>query len=93
LSRLLPAAAANGCDCHVHIYDLDRYPLASTSTVGPTQATWENYVSFSIGENDLSYGDRGELWSKRLRKTRQMQNVGRGAADIAVADQCSGFII
>ena len=33
------------CDCHVHIYELERYPLASTSTYGPPQASWGDYVA------------------------------------------------
>jgi D-galactarolactone isomerase len=33
----------NACDCHVHIYELERYPLASTSTYGPPQASWSDY--------------------------------------------------
>jgi D-galactarolactone isomerase len=35
----------DACDCHVHIYELERYPLASTSTYGPPQASWSDYVS------------------------------------------------
>nr|WP_033379717.1 amidohydrolase family protein [Paraburkholderia caledonica] len=33
----------NACDCHVHIYELERYQLASTSTYGPPQASWSDY--------------------------------------------------
>jgi D-galactarolactone isomerase len=33
------------CDCHVHVYELERYPLASTSTYGPPQASWSDYTS------------------------------------------------
>lgn len=33
------------CDCHVHIYELDRYPLASTATFGPPQASWSDYMA------------------------------------------------
>jgi D-galactarolactone isomerase len=33
------------CDCHVHIYELERYPLASTSTYGPPQASWSDYTA------------------------------------------------
>lgn len=33
------------CDCHVHIYELERYPLASTSTYGPPQASWHDYAA------------------------------------------------
>lgn len=32
------------CDCHVHIYELEQYPLASTSTYGPPQASWSDYA-------------------------------------------------
>ncbi len=33
------------CDCHVHIYELDRYPLAGTATFGPPQASWSDYTA------------------------------------------------
>ena len=33
------------CDCHVHIYELERYPLASTSTYGPPLASWSDYTA------------------------------------------------
>lgn len=35
---------AGACDCHIHIYELARYPLASTATFGPPQASWEDYL-------------------------------------------------
>ncbi|WP_434110134.1 amidohydrolase family protein [Paraburkholderia caffeinilytica] len=38
-------ASQDGCDCHVHIYELQRYPLAGTSTSGPPKATWNDYVA------------------------------------------------
>jgi len=34
----------NGCDCHQHIYDLDRYPLPQTSPVSPPRASWSDYL-------------------------------------------------
>jgi D-galactarolactone isomerase len=37
------ATPAGACDCHTHIYDLDRFPLAATATFGPPQATWDEY--------------------------------------------------
>lgn len=37
----LPAGA---CDCHIHIYELQRYPLAATATFGPPQASWSDYL-------------------------------------------------
>lgn len=41
-----PEATLNhACDCHVHIYELERYPLASTSTFGPPQASWQDYTA------------------------------------------------
>ncbi|CDY78989.1 D-3-phosphoglycerate dehydrogenase [Caballeronia glathei] len=41
-----PEATVNhACDCHVHIYELERYPLASTSTFGPPQASWQDYTA------------------------------------------------
>jgi D-galactarolactone isomerase len=42
----MPEATVNhACDCHVHIYELERYPLASTSTFGPPQASWQDYTA------------------------------------------------
>ena len=35
----------DACDCHVHIYDFERFPLASTSTYGPPQASWSDYTA------------------------------------------------
>ncbi|ALM84787.1 amidohydrolase family protein [Bordetella sp. N] len=37
-------APAGACDCHIHIYELQRYPLASTATFGPPQASWDDYL-------------------------------------------------
>src|SRR5690606_23388370 len=36
---------ADGCDCHLHIYDLDAYPLEQMSPVSPPRATWEDYLA------------------------------------------------
>jgi len=36
---------ADGCDCHLHIYDLDTYPLEQASPVSPPRATWEDYLA------------------------------------------------
>jgi D-galactarolactone isomerase len=36
---------AGGCDCHVHIYDLDRHPLPQASPVSPPRATWSDYLA------------------------------------------------
>ncbi|OWT75396.1 MULTISPECIES: amidohydrolase family protein [unclassified Achromobacter] len=37
-------APVGACDCHIHIYELQRYPLASTATFGPPQASWNDYL-------------------------------------------------
>ncbi|OZI62372.1 amidohydrolase family protein [Bordetella genomosp. 11] len=37
-------APDGACDCHIHIYELERYPLAATATFGPPQASWEDYL-------------------------------------------------
>ncbi len=37
-------APAGACDCHIHIYELRRYPLAPTATFGPPQASWNDYL-------------------------------------------------
>ncbi|CAM3579731.1 D-3-phosphoglycerate dehydrogenase [Bordetella sputigena] len=37
-------APAGACDCHIHIYELQRYPLAPTATFGPPQASWSDYL-------------------------------------------------
>ena len=36
---------AGACDCHVHIYELERYPLAGTATFAPPQASWAQYAA------------------------------------------------
>ncbi|MGH8777891.1 amidohydrolase family protein [Paraburkholderia sp.] len=36
---------AGACDCHVHIYELECYPLARTSTFTPPQASWAQYAA------------------------------------------------
>lgn len=33
-----------GCDCHIHIYDLDRYPIPQKDPVSPPQAPWSAYA-------------------------------------------------
>lgn len=33
------------CDCHIHIYDLDRFPLAPTALSQPPKALWQDYLS------------------------------------------------
>jgi D-galactarolactone isomerase len=37
-------APAGACDCHIHIYELQRFPLAATATFGPPQASWSDYL-------------------------------------------------
>lgn len=32
-----------GCDCHIHIYDLERYPLEQADPYSPPHATWTDY--------------------------------------------------
>jgi D-galactarolactone isomerase len=36
-------AAANACDCHMHIYDPDRFPMPPSQRVAPTNATVADY--------------------------------------------------
>ncbi|HYG45904.1 MAG TPA: amidohydrolase family protein [Bordetella sp.] len=36
---------AQGCDRHIHVYDLDNYPLPQTSPVSPPRATWNDYLA------------------------------------------------
>ena len=36
---------AQGCDCHIHLYDLDGYPLPQASPVSPPRATWNDYLA------------------------------------------------
>ena len=40
----LPDMPADACDCHIHIYDLERYPIAQTSPVSPPHAPWESHL-------------------------------------------------
>jgi D-galactarolactone isomerase len=37
-------APAGACDCHMHVYELSRYPLAATATFPPPEASWDDYV-------------------------------------------------
>lgn len=39
----LTPTPANACDCHIHVYDLLRYPMASATPSGPPQTTWSDY--------------------------------------------------
>ena len=32
-----------GCDCHIHIYDLERYPIEQADPFSPPHATWDDY--------------------------------------------------
>jgi D-galactarolactone isomerase len=34
----------NACDCHIHIYDLDAFPLQQSSPVSPPRASWGDYI-------------------------------------------------
>lgn len=36
-------APAGACDCHIHVYDLARYPLGGGPS-GPPQAVWNDYL-------------------------------------------------
>ena len=36
---------ALACDCHIHVYDMNRYPLPQANPVSPPHATWDSYVS------------------------------------------------
>lgn len=45
----LLVAPAGACDCHIHIYELRRYPLAATATFGPPQASWNDYLRVRQG--------------------------------------------
>ncbi len=40
----LPSMPADACDCHIHVYDLERYPIAQTSPVSPPATPWESHV-------------------------------------------------
>lgn len=42
-------APAGACDCHIHVYELQRYPLAPTATFGPPQASWDDYLQVRRG--------------------------------------------
>ncbi|HTJ98059.1 MAG TPA: amidohydrolase family protein [Bordetella sp.] len=37
-------APEGACDCHMHVYELSRYPLAPTATFPPPQASWDDYM-------------------------------------------------
>jgi len=33
------------CDCHMHVYDMQRYPLPQADPVSPPHATWSDYLA------------------------------------------------
>jgi D-galactarolactone isomerase len=37
-------APEGACDCHIHIYDLDRYPIPGSGPFNPPHATWSDYL-------------------------------------------------
>ncbi len=59
-----PSMPANACDCHIHVYDLKRYPIAQTSPVSPPSAPWQRHleqrkalgISRSIIVQAMGYG-------------------------------------
>jgi D-galactarolactone isomerase len=88
----LPSTLQDGCDCHVHIYELTRFPLASTSTYGPPQASWEDYVAVqhrlglrrAILVQPTGYGfDNGCLLDALASASRIGADIARGIAVIA----------
>jgi len=82
----------DACDCHVHIYDFTRYPLASTSTYGPPQASWNDYLRVrealglrrAILVQPTGYGfDNACLLDALDAASRLGSDVARGIAVIA----------
>jgi len=37
-------APAGACDCHIHVYDMARYPLDGSGPSGPPQTVWNDYL-------------------------------------------------
>lgn len=33
------------CDCHIHVYDMNRYPIPQANPVSPPHATWDDYLA------------------------------------------------
>lgn len=44
MNAILPSMPDIAYDCHMHVYDLERYPIPQTSPVSPPAAPWENHV-------------------------------------------------
>ena len=45
MSTMSSNPTAGACDCHVHIYEPERYPLAKTATFAPPPASWAQYAA------------------------------------------------
>ncbi|PLC48228.1 amidohydrolase [Pollutimonas subterranea] len=45
MNSRLSTTTVTACDCHIHVYDLERYPIAQASPVSPPAASWQTYLS------------------------------------------------
>ena len=82
---------SDACDCHVHIYELQRFPLASTSTYGPPQASWHDYEAMqrrlglrrAVLVQPTGYGfDNACLLDGLSQASRKGADIARGIAVI-----------
>ena len=88
----------NGCDCHIHIYDLDRYPIAQTSPVSPPRASWQDHLNLraqlklsrSIIVQPMGYGFDNRCTLEALKMSegsaRAIISMPQRASDSQLAD-------
>jgi len=79
-------APANACDCHMHVYDAARFPLAPSQRIPPTDATVGDYrlLQRRIGTSRVvvvtprNYATRNEVTLDALKQ------IGASARGVAV---------
>lgn len=79
------------CDCHIHIYDLDAFPLKQSSPVSPPRASWSDYVKLRTQLNvsrcvivqPMGYG-----FDNRCTLDALEQSEGSARAVISMPQHC-----
>ncbi len=44
MTHVLHSMPADACDCHIHVYDLERYPITQATPVSPPSAPWSSHL-------------------------------------------------